>query len=52
MTTELNDKMSPKKPYKKPILRVYGTMQDLTKTAANTGANNDVRGPASDTKTH
>lgn len=41
-----------KKPYKQPILRVYGTMQELTRTSSTLGGNNDVRGPAHDTKTH
>jgi hypothetical protein len=41
-----------KKPYKQPILRVYGTMQELTRTSSTFGGIGDVRGPAHDTKTH
>jgi len=41
-----------KKPYRQPILRVYGTMQELTRTASQFGGITDIRGPAADTKTH
>ena len=47
-----NQKQDSKKPYKQPVLRVYGTMQDLTKTSAQSGGINDTRGPAMDLKTH
>ena len=53
MSEEVTKKKSDiKKSYGPPVLRVYGTMQDLTRTAAATGAQNDVRGPAMDLKTH
>ena len=42
----------PKKRYSEPNLRVYGNIQDLTRTSTTTGGNNDTRGPAMDTRTH
>lgn len=41
-----------KKPYKQPVLRVYGGIQDLTETTANMGANADTRGALMDSRTH
>jgi hypothetical protein len=41
-----------KKRYTEPILRVYGNIQDLTRTSTNLGGNGDTRGPAMDLKTH
>ena len=41
-----------KKLYTEPILRVYGNIQDLTRTTTSLGGNGDTRGPAMDTRTH
>jgi hypothetical protein len=41
-----------KKPYTQPILRVYGTLQDFTRSSASIGGSSDVRGAAHDIKTH
>jgi hypothetical protein len=41
-----------KKPYKQPVLRVYGGIQDLTETTANMGLRSDTRGALMDSRTH
>jgi len=40
---------TPKKPYKPPVLEVYGTIRELTKNVGNTGKND--AGSSSKTKT-
>ena len=52
MSEEVRNKQEVRKSYRPPVLRVYGTMQDLTRTSANVGGVNDTRGPAMDLKTH
>jgi hypothetical protein len=41
-----------KKQYTEPVLRVYGNIQDLTRTTTHLGGSSDTRGPAMDTRTH
>jgi hypothetical protein len=43
---------TPKKLYSAPVLRTYGTMQELTRTSSTAGGTIDTRGPAMDLKTH
>ena len=45
-----NQPAFPKKPYRKPALRVYGALQDLTKTVGM-GATNDGLGGGNMNKT-
>jgi hypothetical protein len=47
-----NQRAPAKKPYSKPILRVYGRLQDFTKETAHAGVNSDTRGFNMDSRTH
>ena len=44
--------LSQKKPYKQPILRVYGDIQNLTGTSSTMGFTSDTRGFFMDSRTH
>jgi hypothetical protein len=41
-----------KKAYKKPELRYYGTLREITNATANNGANVDSRSPVVADRTH
>lgn len=46
-------KTSLKKLYQQPTLRMYGSIQDITRTGiGNPGTATDVRGGMTDTRTH
>lgn len=41
-----------KNAYSEPVLRVYGNIEDLTRTTTQVGGNSDTRGPNMDSRTH
>jgi hypothetical protein len=43
---------SAKKPYSKPIMRVYGTLEDMTKATNNAAVSSDNCGVFMDRRTH
>lgn len=45
-------KREPKKPYSKPVLTVYGTVRELTRTLGNTGSLDGQPIPLLPNKTH